>query len=642
MSQRNTIKSNIKPPITARQSPAPAPAAPSKFTLRWKLALLLAAISFIVYANTLSNGFVYDDLSAITKNTIVEKGIRAIPEILSTPYRYGYWVVPNDTYRPLSLVLFAIEYQISGKNPAIFHFVTLLLYAACVALLFLFFDSLFSRRRTAVAFIATLLFALHPIHTEVVANIKSCDELLCFLFAFLSLNVFLKYSGSGKIWQLILGAFCFLLALLAKETVVSFTGIILLIFLFYKNDNQKLSIHISAGSAIAVLLFFFIRNAVFTNYHINQFANIQIIDNALATPGLPFATRIASAFLVLGYYIKLLFVPYPLIMDYSYDHIPLVTISNPLVILSMATWLFLLVFSLRRFINNRKDPFAFSILWFLITISLYSNTFMLIAATLGERFLFFPSAGFCLLLALLIGKWIIKEDADNLTILKTPKLLAVLLPISVILAVLTINRNRDWIDNLTLYSADIEKAPRSVKLNYLLGMEYLNSSKDEKDPIKQKKGLENGINYLTRSLAIYPGYDDAQSELCDAYFRSGIYDSAAVHGKLSLALNPNNPYTLNNMGGIAFNRKDYESTITQCEKAISIQPGVVDMYTNVAASFLSMGRSDSGIAWLYKAIAVDPDYPTTCRFLVMAYQSAGKPDSVKKYEAEEKRISAGR
>jgi tetratricopeptide (TPR) repeat protein len=308
----------------------------------------------------------------------------------------------------------------------------------------------------------------------------------------------------------------------------------------------------------------------------------------------------------------------------------------------MATWLFMLVFSLRRFINNRKDPYAFSILWFLITISLYSNTFMLIAATLGERFLFFPSAGFCLLLALLISKWIIKEEADNLTILKTPKLLAVLLPISVILVILTIHRNSEWTDNLTLYTADIQKAPRSVKLNYLLGMEYLNISKDEKDPMKQKKGMNNGINYLTRSLAIYPDYDDAQSELCDAYFRYGMYDSAAVHGRLSLALNPKNPYTLNNMGGIAFNRKDYQSTITQCEKAISIQPGVVDMYTNVAASFLSMGRSDSGIAWLYKAMAVDPDYPTTYRFLVMAYQAAGKPDSVKKYEAEEIRISAGR
>ncbi len=631
-------KVNIKPAAKAATAPVLASSNTEKFSLKWKLALLLAVISFIVYANTLSNGFVYDDQSAITKNTIVAKGISAIPEILATPYRNGYWIVPNDTYRPLSLVLFAIEYQFLGKNPAGYHFVTILLYAACVVLLFLFFDSLFSRRKTAVAFIAALLFALHPIHTEVAANIKSCDELLCFLFAFLSLNVFLKYKDSGHIKHLILGSFCFLLALLAKETVISFYVVLLMVFLFYKNEDRKRSVSVSIGSAIAVLLFFGIRASVFSTYHINQFASIQLIDNGLVTPGLPLATRIASAFLILGYYIKLLFAPYPLIMDYSYDHIPFVTFTSPAAIASLAVYVFLIVFSIRRFLKDRKDPFAFCIFWFLITLSLYSNTFMLIAATLGERFLFFPSAGFCLLLALLISKWIIKDENNIATILKTPKLLAIIVPVSIILASLTINRNTEWTDNLTLYSADIKKAPRSVKLNYLLGMEYLNTAKEEKDPVKQRKGMSDGISYLSKSIALYPDYDDAQAELCGAYFRSGIYDSAEVHGKLSLNLNPLNPYTLNNMGGIAFMRKDYQSTISLCEKAISIKPGVVDMYTNVAASFLSLGRSDSGMIWLYKAMAVDPDYPTTYRFLTMAYQSANKPDSVRKYEAIAKRL----
>ena len=626
-------------PERARVVAQPAPE--SKFNLNQKLALLLGIIAFLVYANTLQNGFAYDDLSAITKNTIVAKGISGIPEILSTPYRHGYWIVPNDTYRPLSLVLFATEYQFFGKNPAPGHFVNILLYAVCVILLFSFFNALLEQKKTSVAFVAALLFALHPIHTEVVANIKSCDELLCFLFAFLSLNIFLKYQHTGKITQLLAGSICFLLALLSKETVISFTGIILLVFLFYRNENRQRSLYICAGSIVSVILFFAIRTAVLNAYHIDQFANIPFIDNALVKPGLPVASRLASAILILGYYIKLLFVPYPLIMDYSYNHIPLTTFSDPLVLVSLALYIFLFVFSIRRFLHNRKDPWAFCIFWFLITISLYSNTFMLIAATLGERFLFFPSVAFCLLLALLLEKYIVRGAGEGTIWFLAPKALAMFVPLAVIYAGLAYSRNTDWAGNLTLYSADVKKAPESVKLNYLLGMQFLNDAKEEKNPAKQKPGMDQGINYLSKSIAIYPDYDDAQSEICGAFFRSGRYDSADVHGKLSLHLNPINPYTLNNMGGIAFMRKDYQSTISLCEKAISIQPGIVDMYTNVAASFLSLNRTDSGLAWCYKAIRVDSTYQTTYQFLITAFRAAGRPDSAAKYEAMAKRIAAG-
>jgi hypothetical protein len=542
MASKNTAKTGPKIAVEQVEKPAAVAVREPVGIATWKFTLLLAILSFLVYANTLKNGFVYDDLSAITKNTIVSKGFSAIPEILATPYRRGYWVVPNDTYRPLSLVMFAVEYQFFGKNPAPGHFMNVLLYTACVILLFLFFDDFFERKRVGVAFIAALIFALHPIHTEVVANIKSRDELLCFFFAFLSLNVFLKYARNGKLQELFIASFCFLLALLSKETVISFVGVVALLFLFYKNGNMRRSIHIIAGTVVVTILFLAIRSAVLSQYHADQFANISFLDNSLVKADLPFAMRIASATLIMGYYVKLLFVPHPLIVDYSYNHLPFVSFSDPLALLSLALYVFLAVFAMRRFIKHRKDPYAFCILYFFITLSLYSNTFMLIAATLGERFLFFPSVGFCLAGALVLDKW--QGGIIANPIFANKKTLAVIIPVCVVFAVLTINRNADWADNLTLYTADIEKAPQSVKLNYLLGMEYLAIAKEEKDPVRQQHGMADGIRYITKSLAIYPDYDDAQSELCDAYFRSARYDSAEVHGKLSLKLNPANAYTV--------------------------------------------------------------------------------------------------
>lgn len=160
--------------------PLPAVYRP-KVSVTLRLAFFLGLISFIVYANTLRNGFAGDDIGTIRDNAYITKGgISAIPTLLSTPYHRGSLILANDLYRPLSLVLFATEYQLFGYNPLPFHFINILLYAGCVILLFLFLDGLFEQKRTGVAFIASLLFAVHPIHTEVVANIKSGDELLCF------------------------------------------------------------------------------------------------------------------------------------------------------------------------------------------------------------------------------------------------------------------------------------------------------------------------------------------------------------------------------------------------------------------------------------------------------------------------------
>jgi hypothetical protein len=103
--------------------------------------IMLAAISLIVFANTLGNDYALDDFTVIKNNTIVTKGISAIPQIFTTPYRRGWFVSDNDFYRPLSLAMFAVEYQLSGGSPTAGHMVNILLFAGCVILLFLFLMS---------------------------------------------------------------------------------------------------------------------------------------------------------------------------------------------------------------------------------------------------------------------------------------------------------------------------------------------------------------------------------------------------------------------------------------------------------------------------------------------------------------------
>src|SRR6185312_10602644 len=90
--------------------------------------ILIAALSFLLYANTLQHGFVLDDIAVIQNNSFVQQGISGIPKILTTFYWQGYWNSNAGLYRPTSLIAFAIEHQLSNK-PFIHHFFNVVYYS---------------------------------------------------------------------------------------------------------------------------------------------------------------------------------------------------------------------------------------------------------------------------------------------------------------------------------------------------------------------------------------------------------------------------------------------------------------------------------------------------------------------------------
>jgi tetratricopeptide (TPR) repeat protein len=636
------IKNAVPKPIPQTSKPAPKPKVSNtetensvkKFSVHIKLALLLGIIAIVAYANTIRNGYVLDDCSAISENTIVMQGVSAIPEILATPYRRGFFITSNDLYRPLSLVTLAVEYEFFGLNPAPNHAINILLFGGCVIMLFFFLNRFFEQKKMAVAFIAALLFALHPIHTEVVANIKSRDELLCFFFAFLSLNVFMKYMETGKMGQLIVGTFCFFLSFLSKESVVTFLAVLPLIFFFYKNENRKRSIYITVAAVLVTIIFLAIRFSVLNNYNANNITEIDVVDNGLASKTLSLESRLATAVLILGYYLRLLLVPYPLICDYSYSTIPYTHFSDPLVLLSLAIYLFLAYYSISNLIRNRKNPFAFAILFFLITISLFSNIPFLIGATMGERFMFFGSVGFCLVVALLIEMLIREKDEDGIAILKNPIVLGIIVPVALIYAVITFDRNTEWFDNYTLYKSDIVKAPNAGKLNYFYGLELEKTiAENEKDPVKQKQIREEGIKYLAKSISIAPDFGDAHANLGNAYYCIGQYDSAEYHESIALRQNPINTMTLNNLSTVYYMTRKYRESLELSRRAIALKPGYVNAYTNMGRCYVNLGQWDSVIYIINKGIAVDPNYVFSYQILAFTYKTLGRLDSAQKYEA---------
>lgn len=459
----------------------------------------------------------------------------------------------------------------------------------------------------ATVFMASLLFALHPIHSEVVANIKSRDELLCFFFSFLSLNVFMKYMDTGNVKKLLAGSFCFFLALLSKETVITFLAVIPLVFFYYKNENKKRSVYITISALIVVIIFLAIRFSVLNFYHANEIAAIEIDENSLANHSITYDTRMATAILILGKYLKLLFIPYPLICDYAYNAIPYVSFKNLEVLISLAIYICLVVISIKIWLKKRNDPYVFGIWFYLITISLFSNIFILIGSTMGERFMFFPSVGFCLVIAVLIEKWIGNSTIKDINIFKHPKAWGIIIPLSISYIIITFDRNRDWVDNYTLFSTDIKKNNNNCRLNYYLGSELeTNVFFNEKDSLKQKKILADAINYLRAAVTIYPEFASAETNLVLAFYRNAQFDSAEVYGQRLLVLNPNNILGIYNLATIYNIRRKYKEAIGLFRKVISSDSNYKGAELGIASAYYNNAQYDSAELHEQKAIQQDP------------------------------------
>ena len=185
----------------------------------FRLGLLLALLSFLLYSNTLNHGFALDDGSAISENWVTKKGAAGIPLLLTKHYRYGYWNSKGVLYRPVSMVMFAVEWGLSPDNPKLHHGVNVLLYAGTALLLFFTLAELFAAFHLLLPFAASLLFLVHPVHVETVANIKSRDEMLAFFFSILSINFLWKYLKREEVKWMIGAVLAYGIALFSKTIV---------------------------------------------------------------------------------------------------------------------------------------------------------------------------------------------------------------------------------------------------------------------------------------------------------------------------------------------------------------------------------------------------------------------------------------
>jgi tetratricopeptide (TPR) repeat protein len=598
--------------------------------LMTKLLLILIVFTCLIYANTLQNGYAMDDYAMITENNLVKQGISGIPRILKSLHMSGASSsLKADDYRPLSLVMFAVEYSCFGLNPFPGHLINIIFYAACVVLLFLFIHSLFNEEKPVMAFVAALLFACHPLHTEVVANIKSRDEIMCFFFSFLSMLFFINYARKGKIAQLIVGSFCLFLAILSKETALTFIILIPLVFFFYANESKHRSAYITASTALVFILFFCAWAYAQKGNELNNLLTSKVMPQSFVD-----LDQFTAKILMLGYHLSLLIAPYPLNFNYSYTRFVCAGFGSIAVWASLAIYLLLAIFGVRRLFRNKKDPWAFAILFYLVTLSLYSNFFFALGQPFANRYAFFPSAGFCIFFALASEKWIVRSVGSDFNVLSKIGPLSILLCILCSFSAITIARNADWKDNFTLVNADISKSPDDYSMQYKAGLELQNKLEQEPDSVKKMELNKASIACFLRSLALNPGYTEAHADIGVAYFKENNFDSAIFHFKKTLDLNPGHYNAATNLATLYYKNQDYANAIKYYRKSVIDYPNSDIGWYNMGVCYARINLPDSSLACMKRVLEIAPGFDSHKAFgnVAILYGMLGNKDSAIKYE----------
>ena len=361
------------------------------------LGISLAIIAFLIYANTLKNQYALDDASAITANYVTQQGISGIPTIFTKHYRFGYWASPGTLYRPVPLAMFAIEWQISPDNPALYHFINVLFYAFTAFMMFWVLCKIMPKYSPILPFLATLIFITHPVHVEVIANIKSRDEILSFFFCLLAVYYLWKYFLKKEIKWLAVALLSYLIAMFSKENAITFLAVFPLLIYFFRKVSLKDNIMISGLFAVPAGIYLAIRFSILKEG--KELA--PLLDNFLSGEPDYFA-RLASTTMMTGKYLWTLVFPHPLGSDFGYNEIPLTDWGDWKVLLTLGIIAGAVYYTLKNF--KKKDIIAFGILYFAITFSIFSNIILLIGSSFGDRFMYFPSLGFALIAGDLILK----------------------------------------------------------------------------------------------------------------------------------------------------------------------------------------------------------------------------------------------
>lgn len=489
----------------------------------WKEACIIFFVAIGIYFKALPYEFVLDDQIVISDNKYTKKGIDGIADIFSHDSFTGYFgeqkdLVAGSRYRPLSIALFALVHEYFGLNARMYHAVNILLYALLGLLIFRVLSVLFHRAAegqkwfASVPIIATLLYVVHPVHTEAVANIKGCDEILAMLGAMAALYAVLRFVCTKSWFWLLASGLFFMAGIMAKENTITFLAVIPLALFFFTQTRFLTWVVAMLPALLMAAAYVAIRYQVI-GFLFSENTSQDLLNNPFL--GMAADEKAATILYTLGLYAKLLVFPHPLTHDYYPYHIPIMNWSEMGTLLSGGVYLILIALAL--FGLFKKRVYAFGIMYFLATLSIVSNIFFPIGTFMNERFIFMPSLAFSIVAGYYAAHFI-----QSNTLWK--KWLAAGLTVLCIAAFTwrSLVRIPVWKNALSLNTAAVKVSENSARANCFMGTALYQEAQKTTHVDQRMSIIRQAEIYIDKSLSIVPDYLSAnqmKSGVVAEYYR---------------------------------------------------------------------------------------------------------------------------
>ena len=579
--------------------------------LAWSL--LVFVLAFAQYANTLGHDYAWDDNIVILQNSHTQQGLQGIPAHFTPRTRE---VLSDFTgYRPVTMSSFAIDYALWGLHPFWSHLENVLFFALTCVVLLGTLRQLFPRWPHALQFLVVLLFIVHPLHVEAVANVKSRDEIFALLFGLSGLSLLLQHGRQGS-WLKLLGA-CTMttLAALSKENGILIVPIMVVCAFFLVGDNLKTRLLQSGkamlpGLSALLVIFLLTGNVPGRHSEVRPIAFMEDISlgNSLAVPMTDLDAFANSLALNARYVGKFLY-PSPLTYYSGFNQIPAGHWSDASILLMSLLSLLMVAAAIYCIRKPALREIGIGLIFYGISIGIYLHFFGLVLSdTMADRFMFTPSVGLCIVLVaalhLSIQHWQGTEPQFSPLNTGGKLLTASLILISIPLSIKTLVRNGAWKNNLTLFETDIPKLQASSKAHYHLAEELAASLPQAQDPTLTRQRIEQ---HYKQSIAITPLAYYSYDGLIRFYLREKNYKAAQATAQQMCMAYPEEADPWHYLGKAEYQGGTYAEAITHLEHARSLKPDQADTWELLGRAQAKGGLPEAAMDLLEAGILRFPE-----------------------------------
>ena len=596
------------------------------FPTHKKSTLLFAAlflVALIVYLPTLFHGFVYDDMEQVLGNPWIVDFTHLGDIFFSASWSFMKETVGSNYYRPVMHLVFLIEYHLFGFNPGAFHLLNIILHSLNSLLVFLVVRALFRSMGFAViksetepeeglevraqrphslsatywAFAAALIFALHPINSEVVNWVSALPELLYTLFLLAAFYIYitldLNASLRGRALWTALSLIFFFVALLSKETAMVF-----LLIIWCYDFSTKGASFIRRYLTYIPYIITAVVYMVLRTYALGGFAQKEMAGTGL------YGSMVNISPAILRYMGKLL---WPANLSVIYVLEPFYSLFEPMVLLSIAV---MVLFCFVVLALRRRAVVFFPILW--IIIPLLPVLYIPVVSTGGfaDRYLYLPSAGFAMIVAVIFHSVSLRTKEGR------KAAVIVLFAIFVLYGVFTVKRSMVWTDSMSLWSDTVNTAPESAIVNLGLAAAFRAQGDNEK-----------AIEYYKRVVKLEPFNYKPYYNLALIYNDTNDKLNAAAYYEKTIRLNPLNDKAIFNLAVLYDQAGDVKKAIYFYKETIRVNPLNERARGNLAQAYKKSGNPSAALGFYKEAVAVNPLSSTAHYNLAWSFQEVGDNQS---------------